>query len=97
VKIEIDYIEATTETICGGYFIRVGDRYQDGLSSDEALGVIARLLLLPPENGLKWLRTAEEHAKYQEHFAPYKSPDYRADQLQLEDKSQKTWPNVQLR
>jgi hypothetical protein len=44
----------------GGYFVAVGDRYEDGLSSDEALFAVAQALITP-DSPPRFLRTEIEH------------------------------------
>lgn len=44
----------------GAYFVGVGDRYEDGLSADEALFVVAQALITP-EAPHRWLSTEQEH------------------------------------
>lgn len=45
----------------GDFNIRVGDRYAEGLTFDEALGCAARIMLADATRPT-WLRTAEAHA-----------------------------------
>ena len=46
----------------GGYTVRVGDRYAEHLTFDEAIGLVARIML-SEQSRPTWLKTAEEHAR----------------------------------
>ena len=57
IEIEIDEIEGYLN-----YSVKAGDKYTSQLTFDEALGLVAVLLM--PKNRipcLQWLRTKEEH------------------------------------
>lgn len=71
-KIEIEFIEGpSTETVFSGWKVTVEDRYADGLSYDEMLGLVASITM--PENRpcLQWLKIEEQHKLWRESLERY--------------------------
>ncbi len=58
MKIEIEREEG------GSFAVRMGDRYQDGLTWDEMLGCIAATTMPRSPVPCQYLRTKEEHAEF---------------------------------
>lgn len=94
MKIEIEKTEKD-----GGWLVRVGDLYEDGLTRGEALEVLA-CLLFGPENGAPYLRNAEQHAAWD---AKYRKTDEQraAERKLLEDqrsaRAEEIFPRVELK
>jgi len=61
MKIKIEYIENTSETKWSGWTVTCGDKYADGLTYDEMLGLIAVMTAPEGKPLLKWMKTEEEH------------------------------------
>jgi hypothetical protein len=58
IKVEIEVDRANNM-----HTVRIGETYEDQLCWDEALGVIASILIEGPD-GRRKLRTAEQHAAF---------------------------------
>lgn len=64
MKIEIELIqqerEVDGETIHPGYFVKHEDKYADGLSYDEMLGLVSAIMMPTIRPTLNWLKTKEQ-------------------------------------
>ncbi len=62
--VQLSIVKSTTG---GGYFVQSGSAYSDGLTPDEALGVVASILFGsgPP----LYLRTESQNRAWNEHLA----------------------------
>lgn len=58
----------TIKRLAGGSFrVEDGPRYNEGLTFDEMLGVVAALTIAPKPNCLQWMQTKEQHDAYEAH------------------------------
>ena len=76
----------TIERTEHGFTVRQGDRYADGITFDEMLGLIVHLTMpdqLPYDN---WMRTYVQHSEWYKYLY-HLDPNSRKEQLLLENKS----------
>lgn len=63
MKIEIEFIDSSSEA-AKGWKLSCGDRYADGLTYAELLGLVSVIAMSKKEDYLVWLKTAEEHQQW---------------------------------
>lgn len=70
MKVEIEFIESSsTETQWSGWKVTYGEKYADGLTYDEMLGLVAAITLPKKRPTLQWLKTAEQHQQWRDNLA----------------------------
>lgn len=60
--------------------VHVGDRYADGLTFDEMLGLVASITLPQGRGCLNWLKTEAEHRALREFFPSNELADFEVRQ-----------------
>lgn len=60
--------------------VSYGDKYADGLTYEEMLGMVAALTMPEPRPTLHWLKTEEEHVKARQQFHNSDEPEIKEEQ-----------------
>ena len=66
MKITIELIKSETSLKWSGWNVIYGDKYADGLSYDEMLGLVASITMPEKRPAMQWLKTEEEHKGWRE-------------------------------
>lgn len=74
MKIEIELIEEEQPLVWRGWKVSCDDKYADGLTYDEMLGLVACLTMPEQRPTLSWLKTGTQHEAWRAKYATPREP-----------------------
>jgi len=74
MKVTIEFFQTYESKIKHpGWCVSSGDKYADGLSYDEMIGLVSQITMPEIKHTLQWLRTAKEHKVWSKNLSKRKN------------------------
>lgn len=68
MEITIKHFKENTPDNYSGFMVKYGDKYADGLTYDEMLGLVTAITLPNERPCLNWLKSEEQHKAFKEKY-----------------------------